>query len=378
MAELEFSATIADLRIQIDEHIADLFQQYHQNLNSTMNSGMSAATAAFIDLARGAIRGGKRFRGLCAILGAATVLAAHHPQAAAVDLLALAAAQSGLLDLAAALEFYQTSALVHDDFVDRAETRRGEPATRISFAAYHRDRHLIGEADHFGDAAAVLAGDYLLSLADRVLAGATATTPPAMPVSVWLRFTEMTAEVAWGQFLDLHLSQVPPGEQSLAEILAVVKVKSARYSVVHPAVLGALAAGASASEVHFLEAVLENAGIAFQLRDDVLGVFGDPQVTGKPAGDDVREGKRTALLALTWENATESERQILQAAYAATPEQREVQKVIELIDRRGRLPHEQLIADFTRRSQMLSSETSRPQVRELLDYLVVTLTRRHA
>lgn len=378
MAELEFSATIADLCTQIDEHITDLFQQYRQSLSPIADSGTNAATATFMDLAHGAIQGGKRFRGLCAILGTATVLAAHHPQATAVELLALAAAQPGLLDLAAALEFYQASALIHDDFVDRAETRRGEPATRIGFATYHRNRHLVGEADHFGDAAAVLAGDYLLSLADQVLAEAAATNFSAMPVSVWRRFTAMTAEVAWGQFLDLHLSQVPLGEQSLAEILAVIKAKSARYSVVSPAVLGALTVGATASEIHFLETVLENAGIAFQLRDDALGVFGDPHVTGKPAGDDVREGKRTALLMLTWENATEGERQILQATYAAAPEQRELQQIIGLIDQRGRLPHEQLISNFTRRAQMLSSEASHPQVCELLDYLVMALTCRHA
>lgn len=339
-----------------------------------------AQEGSFRTLAQSAVQGGKRFRGLLALVGAACALAETDPAdpQTAADLLRCAAASPGLIQLAAALELYQASALVHDDFVDRADTRRGLPSTRIQFADLHLTDHLVGDAQHFGDAAAVLVGDFLLSSAD--LALAESALPDAYFRPVMRHFADMTAEVAYGQYLDLQISNSQLTESAdtlLAAVQEVVKLKSARYSVVHPAVLGALAVGSSARLVEFLASVLETAGVAFQLRDDELGVFGDPKITGKPAGGDVREGKRTALLALTLRNASPEQRATLQQFYR-DPGPAGVAQVSEIIAECGREPHEQLIESLSAKAVSAAAAAPHPGQRELLGHVVYLLTEREA
>ncbi|BCL12998.1 polyprenyl synthetase family protein [Micromonospora sagamiensis] len=193
----------------------------------------------------------------------------------------------------AALEFVQASALIHDDLMDRSDTRRGEPAVHRRFASRHRASGWTGDAEGFGDAAAILLGDLCLVWSDEMLhsAGLDARTlARARPV-----FDEMRTEVTVGQYLDV-LTQAT-GDTSLERAGKVARYKSAKYTVERPLLLGAALAGATAEVEATYSAYGLPLGEAFQLRDDVLGVFGDPAQTGKPAGDDLREGKRTYLVA---------------------------------------------------------------------------------
>ena len=212
-----------------------------------------------------------------------------------------------ILTASAALEFLQACALIHDDVMDGSDTRRGKPAAHRRLASMHRSRGYLGSSEDFGVGSAILLGDLCLSWSDELLMASgldTAALTAAKPI-----FDEMRTELMAGQYLDL-LEQVR-GDYSLDSALKVARFKSAKYTVERPLHIGAAAAGAGPSHLERLSAFGIPLGEAFQLRDDMLGVFGDPQETGKPAGDDLREGKRTALVAIAWERADAFQRDLL-------------------------------------------------------------------
>jgi geranylgeranyl diphosphate synthase type I len=205
---------------------------------------------------------------------------------------------------AASLEFFQAAALVHDDVMDDSDTRRGAPAVHRRFAALHRDQGWAGNGDRFGLAGAVLAGDLCLAWSDELF------TASGLDAGALVRgrgvFDRMRTELMGGQYLDM-LEQVlasrrPDG--ALERARRVIRYKSAKYTVEHPLLLGGRLAGADEELLAAYSAFGLPLGEAFQLRDDVLGVFGDPSETGKPAGDDLREGKRTVLVAKALEHAS--------------------------------------------------------------------------
>jgi geranylgeranyl diphosphate synthase type I len=208
-----------------------------------------------------------------------------------------------------ALEMVQASALIHDDLMDRSDTRRGEPAVHRRFEAWHTRRGWRGGAAAFGDSAAVLLGDLTLVWSDALLH--TSGLPVADLARARPVFDEMRAEVMVGQYLDVHAQAT--GDTSVERAGKVARYKAAKYTVERPLLLGAALAGAPASLCAAYSAFGLPLGEAFQLRDDVLGVFGDPARTGKPAGDDLREGKRTYLVASAFAAAAPADRKELDA-----------------------------------------------------------------
>ncbi len=204
----------------------------------------------------------------------------------------------------ASLELVQASALIHDDLMDRSDTRRGEPAVHRRFMALHAEQGWRGDAGAFGDSAAVLLGDLTLVWSDELLH--TAGVDPAALARARPVFDAMRTEVTVGQYLDV-LTQAT-GDTSVERAGKVARFKSAKYTVERPLLLGAALAGAPAELVAAYSGFGLPLGEAFQLRDDVLGVFGDPRRTGKPAGDDLREGKRTYLVAAACEAAGPDDR----------------------------------------------------------------------
>ena len=206
----------------------------------------------------------------------------------------------GALDGGCALEILHAFALAHDDVMDGSDTRRGAPTVWRKFVRRHRERQWRGEDRRFGEAAAVLAGDMAMVLADRTLGR---VSPEAR--DVW---DELRTELNMGQYLDVVGSA--RGSATADEARRIIEHKTARYTVVRPLQLGAALAGrpelAEPLAGHGLPV-----GLAFQLRDDVLGAFGDPAATGKPVGDDLREGKPTLLMALAKSAASPSQREVL-------------------------------------------------------------------
>jgi geranylgeranyl diphosphate synthase type I len=212
---------------------------------------------------------------------------------------------SALVTAAASLELLHACALVHDDVMDASATRRGRPAAHAAFAELHRAAGWAGDPDVFGTSAAILLGDLLLSWADAMFTGAVPSGPGRQV------YDQMRQLVMAGQYLDV-LVQARAGF-SVDEALKVIEFKTSKYTVEGPLHLGAAIAGAPAEVVIALSAYGLPLGEAFQLRDDVLGVFGDPSLTGKPAGDDLREGKHTLLTALAMQTADPAQAAALRA-----------------------------------------------------------------
>ncbi|MFC4374369.1 polyprenyl synthetase family protein [Nocardia halotolerans] len=233
-------------------------------------------------LAQFVVRGGKRTRpgfAWTGWLGAGGDPAG--PDAAAV------------LTACSALELVQACALVHDDIIDSSRTRRGFPTVHIDFEDRHRAAHWPGDGAAYGSAVAILIGDLALAWADDLVHEA-GLDPAALArfAPVWAR---MRTEVLGGQLLDINGEA--GGDESVEAALRINRYKTAAYTIERPLHLGAALAGADDDLVAALRVYGTDVGIAFQLRDDLLGVFGDPAVTGKPSGDDLREGKRTVLIA---------------------------------------------------------------------------------
>jgi geranylgeranyl diphosphate synthase, type I len=205
---------------------------------------------------------------------------------------------------ATALEFFQAAALIHDDVMDDSDTRRGAPAVHRRFAALHRGGGWTGDGERFGLAGAVLAGDLCLVWSDQQY------TCSGLDADALRRgrgvFDRMRTELMGGQYLDMLeqavASRRPGGAFERAR--RVIRYKSAKYTIEQPLLLGGRLAGAREELLAGYSAFGLPLGEAFQLRDDVLGVFGDPSETGKPAGDDLREGKRTVLVAKALEVAS--------------------------------------------------------------------------
>jgi geranylgeranyl diphosphate synthase type I len=275
----------AGLRDRVDKALAAFLGAQRSRL-----LGIDPALSDVADVLEAfVLGGGKRLRPAFAYWG--------YRGAGGIDSDAVVAAVSSL-------ELVQASALIHDDLMDRSDTRRGEPAVHRRFAARHTEKGWRGGAAAFGDSAAVLLGDLALVWSDELLHSAgvdLADLARARPV-----FDQMRTEVTAGQYLDVHTQAT--GDTSLERAGKVARFKSAKYTVERPLLIGAALAGADQALVRAYSDFGLPLGEAFQMRDDVLGVFGDPGQTGKPAGDDLREGKRTYLVAAAFAAAPPAER----------------------------------------------------------------------
>jgi geranylgeranyl diphosphate synthase, type I len=273
--------------------------------------------ARLVEEARTSVRGGKRFRAAFCYWG-------HRAVAPAAD-------EEALVRACASLELLHASALVHDDLMDASDTRRGRPATHRAFEAEHRAAGWRGDREQYGAAAAILLGDLLLSWADELLrrCGLPITqVAPALEV-----FDRCRSEVIAGQFLDVSVQA--RGRADVDAAMTVLRYKSAKYSIERPLHIGAALAGATPSTMQALTDFGLPLGEAFQLRDDLLGVFGDPATTGKPAGDDLIEGKRTVLVALALDAAPPSDAALLDRSLGTSLSVDQVATLRRIIDDSG-------------------------------------------
>ena len=304
--------------------------------------------------------GGKRLRPAFAYWGAR---GGGHPDGAQ------------LVAAAASLELLQACALIHDDVMDGSDTRRGQPSMHRRFAAMHRDRSWQGDPDAFGTAAAVLLGDICLIWGDRLLDTCGLPEPAlrrARPVHDLMR-----TEVMAGQYLDL-LEQALGGHDT-ERSMRVARFKSAKYTVERPLHLGAALADASNEVRAGYTAYGLPLGEAFQLRDDILGVFGDPAETGKPAGDDLREGKRTVLVAAALERSSAAQAGIVRR-YLGDPhlDEQGVAALREVIEQTGALDAVEVLIE-QRTSEARAALAAAPlesAAADVLDALAVAATSR--
>ncbi|QCX82870.1 Farnesyl diphosphate synthase (plasmid) [Streptomyces sp. YIM 121038] len=237
--------------------------------------------------------GGKRLRPVLCVAG-------WHAADGGGDLLPV-------VRVAASLEMFHAFCLIHDDVMDHSDVRRGQPTLHRALAHHHMDGRGGAAAEILGEGAAILVGDLALAWSDELLH--TAGLTPGQAGRIMPLIAAMRAEVMYGQYLDLTATGRPTAD--LDQVLRIARYKAARYTVERPLHIGAALAGADTALLAVLSKFALPVGEAFQLRDDLLGIFGDPLRTGKPHLDDLREGKATALMALALRSAGPAQRSLL-------------------------------------------------------------------
>ena len=284
-----------DLRARVDRALAELLQREFDAL-AFLGADAGPVTAA---LTRFVLEAGKRLRPAFVYWGYRG--AGGGPGGPAAE---------AAVRAACSVELLHVCAMIHDDIMDGSDVRRGRPAMHVGFTDLHRRLGWRGDPAAFGEGAAVLMGDMAFTWADVALA--EAGLPDDRLAAALGAFNRLRSELMGGQDLDLVVAA--RGAPSEAAVRRVLIYKSGKYSVERPLQLGNAIAGGGAGLAAAYSAYGLPLGEAFQLRDDVLGVFGSPQVTGKPAGDDLREGKETYLVMLARRRASEAGRALLESA----------------------------------------------------------------
>lgn len=278
-----FDAQFAQFRTQVQTSL-DTFIEQHAKSLSAISPETNAAVEALSDF----LSSGKRLRPAFCYWG---YLGAGGTQ------------RDAAIVASAALELLQAAALIHDDVMDRSDTRRGQPSVHRRFEALHRAEAMHGDSEQFGLAGAILAGDLALVWTDVMF------YTSGFDAEVLARgkhvLDDMRTELMAGQYLDVFEQARGGGDVERAQ--RVIRFKTTAYTIERPLHLGAALAGATSELIATYTQFAVPLGEAFQLRDDLLGVFGDPSETGKPAGDDLREGKRTVLTALAQQRASTAE-----------------------------------------------------------------------
>ena len=350
----DVQAVIKSVRDQVRVELANFLSEQRTYLESIAPELKSVSDAMDEYL----LEGGKRLRPLFAYAG----FISTSESTRIADIRAMAS-----------LELLQACALIHDDLMDGSDSRRGMPSIHRRFEASHITEKMIGDASRFGESAAVLLGDLALVWADHALHESGISTPSLMAAQKI--YNEMRIELMAGQFLDVREAGEPL--PSLARSLKIARFKSGKYTIERPLHFGAVIAQPQLIENTEFLTQLSKIGIplgeAFQMRDDLLGIFGDPQVTGKPAGDDLREGKRTALIALAVEGTTDAGRELLQTKLG-NPDlsSNDVDALRAVIQDSGAVTEvETLIAELTSQTQSaIASDVIARPAQELLAALV--------
>jgi geranylgeranyl diphosphate synthase type I len=290
------------LLVNESETLLKLVQEHLDEFSSTQRRDFSAISedlAPLVDYTQSLLQGGKRFRALFCYWSWVGHLANSSSQSSEQK----ARSAEAMIGIAASLEMFHAAALVHDDLLDQSDLRRGQPAVHKRFETLHSEANWAGSHERFGVAGSVLVGDLMLGWSSEIFGNALLNAPSEeISASARDEFSRMRVEVMAGQYLDIveeNAAITRAVEDAVGRANKVILYKSAKYSIEAPLLIGAAFAGASSNQLRQLSEFGVPLGMAFQLRDDVLGVFGDSALTGKPAGDDLREGKRTVLIGYT-------------------------------------------------------------------------------
>ena len=315
---------------------------YRPRLEKLLGSQYSAAHRAapsvfrpYLDQLREfTLRGGKRFRALL-------ILAGYH--------IATGRDPAPALPAAAALEHFQSWMLVHDDIIDHSEERRGGPTVHRALARAHIAAHRLGDPEAYGAGVGITLGD--LQEPFTVEALLAARVPEARRSAALSEYVRMTRETAYGQLLDIENGARPVGEVTEKDVLLVHELKSAVYTVAAPLRIGAILGGASPGLLADLEAIGVDLGIAFQLRDDVLGTGFDAAASGKSAND-LAEGKRTLLVVRAWAMTDDVGRRTLESVLGrSSASASDLESARSVIQASGSLEYsEEKIQTLTRRA----------------------------
>ena len=341
----------------INTSLADFFHgevRYLQSVGTELDPVVDALGHFLLD-------SGKRLRPLFATIGYVGAGGGLTPE---------------IIRATSSLELVHVCALIHDDVMDASDTRRGAPAIHKQFEALHQSQNLHGSSEQFGTAAAILLGDLALIWAAKAL-HESGVAPTAILRSLPF-YDEMRVELMAGQYLDIYEQAL--ASESVERSLKVARYKSGKYSIERPLHFGAsLAAEPTPNVIEIYSQYGLPLGEAFQLRDDVIGVFGDPEKTGKPAGDDLREGKRTVLVATTLSRATVIQRTEFLALFGRKDlDSSQIESLRQIIVDTGALIElETVIEEMTFKAhKALTTGGITPEAVALLDEMAVAATQR--
>ncbi len=364
--------------------LVDLVQTRIEDFLSERSSillSISGDIAPLLEFSRDFLSGGKRFRATFCYWGWLSVRDTFVGGEERQD--SENRSLNAVVAAASALEVFHAAALVHDDVIDKSDTRRGAPSAHRRFEALHEHRGWAGDAEAYGVSAALLLGDLLLGWSDELLdEGLQLILQPGHRTAARLEFNRMRTEVTAGQYLDIldeHAWNTFGEAELFGRAERVIIYKSAKYSVESPLLIGATLAGADRDQLQSLSEFGLPLGIAYQLRDDLLGVYGDAKVTGKPSGDDLREGKRTVLIALARRELTPGTRRLFDELLGdpdLTDEQ--ISMLQHTIKASGAVDQiEQMIkANVSRAREAIERSDLAPTARTQLSELARTVTRR--
>lgn len=346
---MRYSNIMSQITTDRAKFLADVREATHSATVSFFDSyGSLPSLTSLSTFAKTLIGGGKQLRASLVWAGALCGTDAVYHQS--------------LVKLAAAVELYQISALVHDDLIDQADTRRGKPTTHVWGKSLHRENHGTLTDFHFGLTSAVLLGDIFLPIANSLATEASSSLPARSGWEVLEAFNRMTAQVAVGQYLDVYASAFPTtGAQETCERASeIIENKTISYSASFPLQLGAHASAAKPETIEILKKLGYSWGFAFQLRDDELGIFGSEETTGKPAGGDLIEGKRTMLIGYTLELADAEEVDFINRCLGSNETSAEdIAHCQEIMKRCGAYDkHEKLIEHHAQAAENIINELS--------------------
>ena len=331
---------------------------YLQSIGSELSPAADALTSFLLD-------SGKRLRPLFAYFGFIGADGSH---------------SSEIIRACASLELLQACALIHDDLMDGSDTRRGKPAIHKHFEKLHSQESAVGSSVGFGQAAAILLGDLALVYAD--LALHQSGIDSYVLSNVLSVHDEMRVELMAGQFLDVY--EQTRSSHTVERALTIARYKSGKYTIERPLHFGA--ALAITDKKVFAEVTSHYSsyglplGEAFQLRDDLLGVFGDPDLTGKPAGDDLREGKRTVLIAMAQESMSSKDIKEFESLFGKQDlDLSGIEKLRTIITDTGAPTHvENLITELTDTAiHALDTPSITSTARQVLGELAIIATKRN-
>ena len=270
------------------------------------------------------LRGGKRIRSILLIMAYKSLGGKN---------------ENAIIDIAVSAELMQSFLLIHDDIIDNDDLRRGGPTMHIIYAEKYKDHN---NSKKFGESIAIIAGDLLVSLGNEIIS--KSDFDEEKRVKLLQKFNDIIKMTGYGEIIDILLGLKTNVREE--DILKMHKLKTAIYTIEGPLYMGAIAAGVSDEQLKKLTNYAIPLGQAFQIKDDILGMFGSEEKLGKPADSDIKEGKKTLLILKVLENADKEQKELIGNALGNKDiTKTELTKVREIIKKTGSLDYSEILAE---------------------------------
>lgn len=343
-------AIMGEYKLRVEEYLAEFFGEKEKDLEH-----WSSREACEI-LREYTLRGGKRIRAILMIVGYRMMGGKK---------------EEDIIRASTALELIQSYLLIHDDIMDESDLRRGKDTVHKIYEKKHLKSGFAGRPVKFGESMAIILGDLADAYAMEILSDSN--FPAELKVKAIYKLNEIIEYTGYGQIIDIYSGVMDEFKEE--DLLLLHKYKTARYTIEGPLALGMILAGA---EPDGIEEFAIPVGIAFQLQDDILGLFGNEEELGKPVTSDLAEGKKTLLIIKALENGTEEERKIIMDALgnpAVTYEQ--LEKVRDVVRKTGSLDYSRNLAeDLVKKAKdaLMNMEVKDEDMRQFLlwlaDYMI--------